>query len=137
MAVFCPILLERAVVVTKLAVGAGVTAAGNFKVGIFDVSGNNIVASAATAKGSSVEHIIDITDTAIGPGRYYLGMAADGTNNYAMYTPAGTSPVPLQKSRVLGTLEAASAYSSFTSAQTMVTRTTVAIPAIAAYLRSY
>lgn len=136
LAIFVPFQLTDYQTVTKIIVGAGATAAGNFDVGIYDSTGNRIVSSGATAKGASTEHIIDITDTALGPGLYYMAMAADGTNNYVMWTPSGTSPVPLQKARLVGVLNVASAY-TLPSSVTLAAASSALVPSIALYLRSY
>jgi hypothetical protein len=136
LAIFVPVRVPVPVTVCKLAVGAGATAAGNFDVGIYDSAGNKLVSSGATAKGSSTEHIIDVTDTVIGPGVYYLALAADGTNNYIMVTPAGTSPVPLQKTRLYGIVAMATAY-TLPATATFAASTLEPFPSIAAYLRGY
>ena len=136
LAIFVPVLLGERCIAYKMVVGAGSTAAGNFDVGIYDSGGNRLVSSGATAKGASVEHVADITDTVLGPGLYYLAMAADGTNNYSMVNPSGTSPIPLQKARLYGTLEAASSY-TLPSTATMVARTTAPVPLIAVLTRGF
>lgn len=134
LAIFIPIRVSEPVTVYKIAVGAGATAAGNFDVGLYDSAGNRLVSSGATAKGASVEHILDVTDTRIGPGLYYLAMSADGTNNYILNTPSGTSPVPLQKTRAHGILAMASAY-VLPATATFAAATLAPYPDIAAYLR--
>ena len=135
LAIFVPIYVAEPCTVYKMVAGAGATAgSNNFDIGIYDQSGNRLVSSGATAKGSSVEHVIDVTDTRIGPGIYYLAMSADGTGNYVLVTPSGTTPVPLQKARMLGTLEAATSY-VLPATATMVARTGPLIPNIAAYTR--
>jgi hypothetical protein len=122
------------VTVYKIISGAGLTGAGNFDVGIYDRNGNRLVSSGATAKGASTEHVLDITDTRIGPGLYYLAMAADGTNNYTMITPSGTSPVPLQKTRLAGVLAAESSY-VLPATVTYAACTLAAIPVLTAVTR--
>jgi hypothetical protein len=134
LAIFIPIRVPVPVTVYKMAIGAGATAAGNFDVGIYDSSGHKLVSSGATAKGSSTEHIIDVTDTVIGPGLYYLAMSADGTNNYMLVTPSGTSPVPLQKTRLFGIVAMATAY-TLPATATFAASTLAPFPSIAAYLR--
>lgn len=135
LAIFVPFRLASSVIVYKMATGAGSTAAGNFDVGIYDSAGNRLVSSGTTAKGNSAEHILNVTDTVIGPGLYYLAMAADGTNNYIMITPSGTSPVPLQKTRLYGVVAAASSFVLPTTV-TFAASTFAPIPMIAAYLRA-
>jgi hypothetical protein len=136
LAIFVPWQLARRVTVYKLATGAGATAAGNFDIGIYDAGGNRIVSSGSTAKGSSVEHVIDIADTKIGPGLYYLAMSANGTNNYVLLTPSGTSPVPLQKVRLYGVLNMATAF-VLPATATFAAATNGVVPNIAAFLRPY
>lgn len=136
LAIFVPMRLARRVTVYKLVTGSGTTANGNYDVGIYDRFGKRIVSSGATAKTSGTENVVDIADTLLGPGLYYLAMAADDTDNYVLSTPAGTSPVPLQKARMYGTLEMASAY-TLPDPATFAARTTGLIPAIGAYMRPY
>lgn len=136
LAIFVPVRLPVSAIVYRLVVGAGSTAAGNFDVGIYDSAGNRLVSSGATAKGASVEQIIDVSDTMLGPGIYYLAMSADGTNNYSMITPSGTSPIPLQKTRLSGVMNVGSAY-TLPASVTYAAATNVAFPVIAAYLKAY
>lgn len=136
LAIFVPVIVPRQCTVYKLAIGAGATAAGNFDVGVYDAGGNRLVSSGATAKGNAVEHIINTTDIVIGPGLYYMALAADGTNNYQMWNPSGTSPIPLQKARLVGTLQMATAY-TLPATATMVARTVAPVPLIAMYCRSF
>jgi len=136
LAIFVPVRITNTVTAYKLVTGAGVTAAGNFDVGIYDGAGHLLIASGATAKGNSTEHIIDIADTQLGPGLYYMAMSADGTNNYSGHTPSGATTIPLQKARLYGTLEMAAAY-PLPATATFASRTTTFVPWIAMYLRGY
>lgn len=130
LAVFVPVRIPYPVTVYKIAVGAGSTAAGNFDVGIYDSSGNRLVSSGATAKGASTEHIIDVTDTVIGPGLFYLALAADGTNNYMCWSTS------VQVTRLVGVVQMASAY-TLPSAATFAASSNSPIPVISAYLRGF
>lgn len=131
LAIFIPVRVFSPVTVCKLVVGAGSTAAGNFDVGIYDSSGNRLVASGATAKQASVEQVIDVTDTPLAPGLYYLALAADGTNNYICWVPSTE-----QKTKMMGLLQAASSY-PLPATATYAACSNAPIPAIGAYLRSY
>lgn len=133
-AILVPVRLAIPAIAYKMAIGSGVTASGNFDVGIYDSEFNRLVSSGSTAKGNSVESIANITDTPLEPGLYYLALAANGANNYIMQTPSGTSPVPLQKARLMGTLEMASAF-ALPATITPAARSSAEIPYIAAYLR--
>lgn len=117
--------------VYKMGIGAGATATGNFDVGIYDSQGVRLVSSGATAKGTSTEHILDVTDTRIGPGLYYLALAANGTNNYIMATAAS-----VQFARLFGILQMASAYTLPTTA-TFAAVSAANIPFIIAYTRRF
>jgi len=136
LAIFIPIRVPSPVMVCKLAMGAGATAAGNFDMGIYDRFGNLLVSSGATAKSATTEQILDVLDTRIGPGLYYLALSADGTNNYTCWTGNGTAPAPVEKARLCGTLEMATAY-PLPATATFAARTTAAIPALAAYTVGY
>jgi hypothetical protein len=136
LAILVPARLPQTITVYKLVVGAGATAAGNFDVGIYDAQGNLLVSSGSTAKGSSSEHLIDVTDTRVGPGVVYLALAADGTNNYLAVVPTGTTPVPLQKVKLYGLLNVASAF-PLPSSIAFAAASYAVIPAIGAYLRGY
>lgn len=138
--IFVPMRLARTVTVYKMAAGGGTTGTGNFDLGIYDRFGNRIVSFGAQAKTTTAqEYILNITDTQVGPGLFYMGMSvSSGTDTFVMLTPTGTSPVPLQKARLYGTLQAASAYTlPATVTYAARTTTTGVIPAIACYLRSY
>lgn len=134
LAIFVPMLINEQCVAYKLICGAGLTAEGNFDIGIFDADGRKLISSGATAKGLNVVHTIDITDTPLGPGLYYMGMSADSADAYAMVTPAGTAPVPLQKSRLYGTLQMATAY-PLPATATFAARTFAPVPVVSAILR--
>jgi len=130
LAIFVPVQIPLPCTVYKLVMGAGVTAAGNFDIGIYDAAGNKMVSSGATAKGTSVKQVLDVTDTVIGPGLYYLALAADGTNNYIRHT------ISVQACRLAGVVEAAASY-TLPSSVTFSASTGTFIPSLAAYLRPY
>lgn len=129
-AIFVPVRLDRQVTVYKMVAGGGVTATGNYDVGIYDRFGNRLVSSGATAKPSSAETVFDVTDTPIGPGLYYLAMAADGTQNIICFAPS------IQVARAAGILQMATAY-TLPDPATYAACAAAVVPAIAAYFRSY
>ena len=80
---FVPFRLPRPETVCKLACGTGTGTTGNFDLGIYDAGGNRMVSSGSTAKTTATsERIVDVTDTLLLPGLYYLAMATDGVTNY-------------------------------------------------------
>lgn len=127
-AIFVPIRVAFPVTVYKLVIGAGATVAGNFDIGIYDASGNRLVSSGSTAKGASVAHVLDVTDTVIGPGVYYLAMSANGTNNYIAWAPS------VQIAKLMGLFEMATAF-PLPATATFATATHAFLPTIGAYLR--
>lgn len=134
-AIYVPVRVPYRVTIAKIIIGAGATASGNFDVGIYTKDGTRVVSSGSTAKGSLTEHVVDITDTNIGPGLYYLAMAADGTDAYTQYAFLGSSPLPLQKARIVGALMEESAF-PLPATATMVALTAVTLPSIVAVQRS-
>ncbi len=129
-AILIPFRLPKPATVYKITIGAGATAAGNFDVGIYDASGNRIVSGGTTAKGDSTEQTIDITDTLLGQGLYYMAMSADGTNNYI----ASTNNVFIWK--LMGVRQASSAF-VLPATVTFETLATAFVPMINLRFRSY
>lgn len=80
-----PFTLRRPVVVTKLGWINGGTAAGNVDVGIYDNNLDKIISTGSTAQsGTNAKQTVDITDTALSPGIYYIAISAsDGTATFA------------------------------------------------------
>ena len=69
-------------VIVKLFIlnGATVNAANNIDLGIYSEDGTRLVSSGSTAQGSAnTLQEFDITDTLIGPGKFYLAQACDTT----------------------------------------------------------
>lgn len=76
-----PFLLQRPVVVTKLGWINGATVAGNVDVAIYDNNLDLILSCGSTAQsGTNAKQTVDVTDTTLRPGIYYMAMAvSDGT----------------------------------------------------------
>jgi hypothetical protein len=129
-AVFVPFRLPRQYTAYKMMVGQGATAAGNFCCGIYDEWGNRLVTSGATAKAASAEAVIDITDTEIGPGLYFMALSADGTNNYMQFSAANAGC-----NKAVGMREMTTAY-VLPNPATFATITSVQVPQMGVYLRS-
>lgn len=78
-AIFIPFWTRQSIVVTKLFTVNGATAGNNLDIGIYDYTGTLIVSSGSTAQsGTSTLQVFDITDTPIGPGKFYLALAQNG-----------------------------------------------------------
>ncbi len=76
--VFVPFTIPEAVTFTKLGWGNGSAVAGNLDVGLFAEDGTMIVAAGITAQlNTTTLQVVDITDTTLARGRYYLGLTSD------------------------------------------------------------
>lgn len=64
----------------RMFVHNGATVSGNIDLGIYNDDGTLLVSSGSTAQaGVSVMQYVDITDTWLAPGAYYLALAVDNT----------------------------------------------------------
>jgi hypothetical protein len=65
---------------TQMFVYNGTAVSGNIDVGIYDVTLARLVSMGSTAQaGTSAIQTFNITDTALPPGRYWMGVAMDNT----------------------------------------------------------
>ena len=79
-ALFTPVTLTVPVTVYQLACFNGTAVSGNIDLGIYDSVGTRLVSSGSTAQaGTTAAQVIDITDTNLVPGVYYLAQAMDNT----------------------------------------------------------
>lgn len=130
-AVFVPFRVPVPVTAYKMACGTGTGTTGNFDLGIYDSAGNRIVSTGSTAKTTaSSDRIIDITDTVLLPGLYYMAMATDGTTNYIGVGLIANVAAPKQ----FGMREAASSF-ALPATVTYATISTAHIPFMSIYLR--
>lgn len=96
LAILMPVIVPRRVVVTKLGWFNGTAVSGNVDAGIYTGGGGNdditrrIVSTGTTAQsGTSAWQVVDITDTAIGPGVYYFAIGHSGTGRIAYVNASG------------------------------------------------
>lgn len=80
-AIYSPVRVPRACVVRELAAGVGSTATGNIDIGLYTVGGIRLVSAGSQTKLASQMQVVDVTDTTIGPGLYYLGLNNDTTTD--------------------------------------------------------
>lgn len=79
-AYYIPFRLNRTITVKRLFALNG-TASGNFDIGIYDEFGTRIVSTGSTAQtGNNLCQSVDITDTQVGPGRFYFAAAGSTTS---------------------------------------------------------
>jgi hypothetical protein len=134
LAKFIPFRLPRQVTAYQMAWGAGASTAGGdaYDIGLYDEWGNLLVSSGATASAvTSAEVIVNITDTVIGPGLYYMAFSANQTTR----TTIGASASITGLVKCVGVREMASAH-ALPNPATMATVTDTYIPAISVWLRS-
>lgn len=73
-ALYIPFVLPVAGVVQQIAVVVA-NQIGNLDAGIYDAGGGLIVSAGSTAVGAAGPQFVDIADTALGPGAYYMALA--------------------------------------------------------------
>lgn len=79
-ALFFPFYLGARMTATKIAWINGAAVSGNCDAGIYDLAGTRLVSSGSTAQaGTSAIQTVDITDTILSPGTYYMALAVDNT----------------------------------------------------------
>jgi hypothetical protein len=92
LAVYVPFTLDEQITVVKLFWSNGAAVAGNVDAGIYDEAGARLVSSGSTvAAGTSTIQEVDVTDTRVAPGRYYLALAASSTGQQFQRTQAGST----------------------------------------------
>lgn len=79
-ALFYPLTIQVPAIAQRVWVWNGSAVSGNFDIGIFDENGNELVGTGTTAQsGTNTVQNVDITDTLLGPGTYWLGVVFDNT----------------------------------------------------------
>jgi hypothetical protein len=78
-ALYCPILVEEFVTVTQMAVWPTVQS-GNLDIGIYNEVGSRLISSTSTAVGvGAALQAVNINDTPLSPGVYFLALNVDNT----------------------------------------------------------
>jgi len=101
-AILYPFIVTVPLQVTRMYHYNGGTAAGNFQLGIYNEDLSLLVATAATAQsGTSVPQWVDVTDTTLQPGNYFMALAADNVS----FTSTGSNNV-VYASKMAGVFKA-------------------------------
>lgn len=80
MAIFIPFSLRSSVRVYGLFTANSTTAGNSFDIGVYTTDGTKVISTGPTAQvGTSVVQVVTITPITIGPGSFYLAIAANGT----------------------------------------------------------
>lgn len=91
-AIYIPFALDRPVTIFRVGWHNGAAAqAGTREVGCYTSAGVKLISGSATAVTVSVCQFVDVTDTVIGPGQYYLAMMDTGTATLFAWAP--TAPL--------------------------------------------
>ena len=130
-ALFIPFKLTRPITATQMFVYNGTTAQDNFDLGIYSVDGTRLVSAGATVQANaSVIQVVNITDTLLGPGLFYMACAFEGTTSTVIRTTLTAS-----KGKIAGITEMANAY-PLPAVATFATLTTSVLPIIGLTTRS-
>lgn len=83
-AMYFPFVVGAPFLVAKVAWENAATVNGNTDMGIYDAAFNKIVSAGSTAQaGANAAQVVDITDTTLLPGRYWMALASSsGTATY-------------------------------------------------------
>lgn len=77
-AIYFPVVVHEPCTAYQMAIEV-TTQAGNLDIGIYDELGNRLVHSGSTAVAAAGVQVVNITDTALTPGVYFLAICIDTT----------------------------------------------------------
>jgi hypothetical protein len=130
LAIYVPIYINEPCTIYQVGTGAGLTAGGNFDIGLYQMDGTKVQSTGTQARTASAWNAVDWTDLDVSPGWYYAAMAANGVDNYCGVAPAAGL------CEAFGIAEQTTAF-VLPSPATITTRTTRAfVPNIVFVLRS-
>ncbi len=125
-ALFIPFVLTKQITVVILFSVNGAAVSGNIDMGIYDAIGTRIVSKGSTAQsGTNTLQTFDITDTTIGPGKFYLAVAIDNTTATLFANAAAN----ISSAASTGMCEMANAF-ALPATATFATVTTTYLPVI-------
>ena len=105
LAIYVPFIVHGARTIKRILVHIGGATSGNVDAGIYAEDGTKKVTIGSTAVGTGNEvQELDITDTALTAGRYFMALAFDNT------TVACIRAAVITKNRVIGVKEETSAF---------------------------
>lgn len=88
-AIYVPFILHRPQTLYQVGWWNGTAAqAGTREVGIYLPDGTKVISGSATAATSDFLQTVDVTDTIVQPGLYFMGMSDSGTATVWAYAPA-------------------------------------------------
>lgn len=102
--VYVPFTVPEPFTITKLVWGIG-AAAGNLDAGVYAEGGTLLVSAGSTAAaGTNAQQVVDVTDTTVARGRYYMALVADTVTTLTVYRAAPAAGI----AQSFGLLEQAS-----------------------------
>jgi hypothetical protein len=130
-AICVPFRVPYPVTVEKVAMGTGTGTGNNFDIGVYNEAGTLLVSTGATARPAATTGlVVDVTDTVLNPGLYYMALASDSTSTFAVNTVlANVATV-----KMAGMRKQATAY-PLPNPITFATCTAAYIPLIGLYVR--
>lgn len=94
LAIYVPFVLAESVTVVKLWWNNGAAVSGNVDVGIYNSSLTRLISAGSTAQATAnVLQAADVTDTAMGPGQFYMALACDNTTAEFVRWSVATTPI--------------------------------------------
>lgn len=106
-AVYMPVRISEPVLARKLFWFNGATVSGNADCGIYDAAGTKIVSAGSTAQsGTNALQEVDIADTLLDAGLFYMGLALDNTTGTFFRLSVGTA----YRAQAMGTVMQATAF---------------------------
>lgn len=82
LAFYTPFVVSIPTMIRKMWVYNGATVNGNLDLGIYDAKGTRLVSSGSTAQsGTNDLQAVDVTDTLLSPGLFYLALASDSATS--------------------------------------------------------
>lgn len=108
LALYLPFVISVPTTIVKMFwLNLGTVGTDHVDVGIYDSQGNRLVSSGSTlTSGASAVQTVDITDTLLEPGLYYMAMARDATTDNFSGNSSTGAPAP----RAAGVYEQTSAF---------------------------
>lgn len=107
-AIYVPFWTPEPITVTSMWWQNGAAVAGHIDVGVYDEAGNALVTKGSTSQaGTSTMQTVDVTDTVIARGNYYMAMSSDTSG--ATQKVQAALPI-LQHPQAFGFLEQTSAF---------------------------
>lgn len=128
---YIPFWIPDPIVAVKLIAYNGATAGGNSDMGLYDASGNQIVAAAAALQaGATIFQEFDIVDTPLRPGLYFVGLLnTTTTGTFMSYTDR-------QLGRAMGVYSQAVGAGNLPSPATFAALDAAVIPIVGIALRT-